>query len=259
MVCLRIKYEKRGPIWFTSHRDLLRIFRRCIAAGGIPVRFTQGINPHSKFSFGPSLRTGWESLDEYMDIFLETHVDDPAPRFNAYLPDGLRVMETAPVSESVPKLSADVKAARYGVVLDAAVRPEVKTFFEERVSDGNGAGGNQPLANGLESALRRRFNLEGTDKGLRAESQVAPLPVVQDVSVWEDAERREPVDPGLHIEYTSTMDGGKNVSPEELVTPVLGDVARLSIPMRVTRTGLFVKRRGDYFSPIDSAVVEKQL
>ena len=135
MVRLRIKYEKRGPIRFTSHRDLLRIFRRCFAAGEIPVRFSQGFNPHPKFSFGPSLRTGWEGLDEYMDVFLETPIDDAVSRCNTHLPDGFRVIETARVSESVPKLSADVKAARYGVVLDAVVRPEIKTLFVERVSE----------------------------------------------------------------------------------------------------------------------------
>jgi hypothetical protein len=277
MVRLRIKYEKRGPIRYTSHRDLLRIFRRCIAAGEIPVRFSQGFNPHPRFSFGPSLRTGWEGLDEYLDVYLETAVDDPVPTLNANLPDGVRVVETAPVVESVPKLSADVKAARFGLVFDDAVREEIDGCLDERPSDGNG-GGDRSTADTLESALRSRLGLGVTDTAQGAGQQTAPeagpqtvLPVVTGVSVKDSAARGTgeatnttdtndvSFESGIYIEYTSTMDGGRTVPPEELVTPVLGNPDRLSIPMRVIRTGLFVERRGEYLSPIDRAVVEKQV
>jgi len=264
MVRLRIKYEKRGPIRFTSHRDLLRIFRRCIAAGEIPVRFSQGFNPHPRFSFGPSLRTGWEGLDEYMDVYLETRFDDAVSSFNAHLPRGLRVVETASVDDSVPKLSADISAARFGLVFDTAVREELDDLVEQRAPGGNG-GGQQALTGTLEKALRRRFNLGATDTAPVAFQRTEALPVVTDIAVREAHGATGDSDTddgfytnGIYIEYTSTMDGGRAVTPEEVVTPVLGNPDGLSVPMRVIRTGLFVKRQGKYLSPINNAVVEKR-
>ncbi|UCH82551.1 MAG: DUF2344 domain-containing protein, partial [Candidatus Latescibacterota bacterium] len=185
---LRIRYEKRGPIRFTSHRDLLRIFRRCFAAGSVPMRFSQGFNPHPLFSFGPSLRTGWESLDEYMDIFLATPFDGPVSTYNAHLPDGLRVLKTIPVGKSVPKLSADIKAVRYSVVLDAEVRPVVEKFFCERVPNA-GDGRAATLDNRLESMLRERLIPGGAQTARAVNGPEMPLPVVEDIRVGESGAR----------------------------------------------------------------------
>ncbi|MEJ2720118.1 MAG: TIGR03936 family radical SAM-associated protein, partial [bacterium] len=222
MVRLRIRYEKRRAIRFTSHRDLMRIFRRCFAAAEMPIRFSQGFNPHPRFSFGPSLRTGWESLDEYMDVILETPVDDVAGRCNRYLPAGLQVLETAEVAGSVPKLGADIEAVGYAVCLDAAAVSDAQLDRTKRTSGPTASGAgprgmDSGLAANLEAELRRRFGVDGQLDG-PSDAQTTQLPVIREISVLEVAEPapdslgRE--EPGLQIDYMSTMHGGRSVPPE---------------------------------------------
>jgi len=82
IVKVRIQFEKRGAIRFTSHKDVVRIFERAFAAAGVPVSYSEGFHPHMRMSFGPPLKTGWESLEEYMDVQLESAMDDMAASVN---------------------------------------------------------------------------------------------------------------------------------------------------------------------------------
>ncbi|UCG51476.1 MAG: DUF2344 domain-containing protein [Candidatus Latescibacterota bacterium] len=264
MVRIRIRYEKRGPIRFTSHRDLMRIFRRCFAAGEVPVRFSQGFNPHPRLSFGPSLRTGWESPDEYMDVLLEAPTNDIAVRCNRHLPDGLRILEVAILPPSVPKLGADVEAVRYEVVLAKADVAMTKTEVEKRpmkqASEETRGGEDdrgETVASELETAIHRRFAVGGPGGVSNGGAEVA-IPVVLEAAVRSVlASEGTPVSEAeIRIDYLSTMHGGRSVTPEELLTPFLGDPTRFATPMRVVRAGLYVRRNGRYLSPISREVVE---
>lgn len=247
MVRFRIRYEKVGPIRYTSHRDLLRIFRRCLATADVPVCYSQGFNPHPRISFGPSLRTGWESLDEYLDVLLERPVDDLTMRCNTALPEGLEILEMAQAETSVPKLSADVMAARYQVTVDAAnLAPEGSPQWADfvRRAQANGHAGKWPLAE-LEDDLRRRFpsGAASVDGGAG--------PSLLEINVDEQGD-------GLRIEYLSTMHQGKGIFPDVL-EPYFGDPDGMTVPFQVVRKALFVARRGAFLSPINKGVVQNLL
>jgi len=70
-VKIRIQFEKLGTVRFTSHKDVVRMFERALGAAGVPVAWSEGFHPHMRMSFGPPLRTGWESHEEFMDITME--------------------------------------------------------------------------------------------------------------------------------------------------------------------------------------------
>ena len=257
----RLRYEKRGPMRFTSHRDLMRIFRRAFAAAEIPASFSQGFNPHPRFSFGPSLRTGWEGLDEYMDVLLDAPADDLADRCNLRLPDGLRILETGAVREAVPKLAADVSAARYEIVVDRTdvfdrrpdfERPLLDDSFEKPAGGKSGSPDPEYLLARLETAINERFSSAEIARSA-AERAESPLPVVLDVRCAE-AEGL----PGVpaRIEYLSTMHGGRSLFPEDILTPFLGDPVHYRVPVRVARTSLHVEREGSYVSPMSRAAME---
>lgn len=261
MLRVRLRFEKRGPMRFTSHRDLMRIFRRAIAAAEIPVSFSQGFNPHPRFSFGPSLRTGWEGLDEYMDVLLDAPADDLADRCNLRLPDGLRILETGVVRDGVPKLGADVGAARYEVVADRAdvfdrrpdrEQPPAGARFEK--PDGGESGPIDPerLLSHLETAIKNRFSSPEISRPApdRAEP---PYPAIIDARC---SEVKDMSGVPVRIEYLSTMHGGKSLFPEDILAPFLGDPDRFGVPVRVTRQALYVERGGAYVSPISRAAME---
>ena len=131
IVKFRIQFEKRGAIRFTSHKDVMRIFERAFAAGGVPVAFSEGFHPHVRMSFGPPLKTGWESLEEYMDVQLVTPMDDMAAAVNPKLPDGIRVMRVVPIDDRTPKLAVDIVAVELEAVIeteDALAFTEVRTY-----------------------------------------------------------------------------------------------------------------------------------
>ena len=75
---IRVRFEKRGSLSYIAHLDLVRTFTKVIARAGIPVRFSEGFNPHPKFSFATAMSIGLESAYEFMDIRLAKMVDEEA-------------------------------------------------------------------------------------------------------------------------------------------------------------------------------------
>ena len=67
---IRIRYAKRGPLRFTSHRDFARAFERAIRRAGVPIAYSQGFTPHPKISYASAAPTGVASEAEYLEIGL---------------------------------------------------------------------------------------------------------------------------------------------------------------------------------------------
>ena len=92
---IRIRYAKRGPLRFTSHRDFARAFERAVRRAGVPIAFSQGFTPHPKISYASAAPTGVASEAEYLEIGLQRPVD-PASwsrALDAALSPGLDVLD----------------------------------------------------------------------------------------------------------------------------------------------------------------------
>jgi radical SAM-linked protein len=72
---VRLRYAKRGPLRFTSHRDFARAFERAIHRAGVPIAYSQGFTPHPKVSYASAAPTGVASEAEYLEIGLRERVD----------------------------------------------------------------------------------------------------------------------------------------------------------------------------------------
>ncbi|WP_329111442.1 TIGR03936 family radical SAM-associated protein [Micromonospora sp. NBC_01699] len=90
-----MRYAKRGPLRFTSHRDFARAFERALRRSGVPVAFSQGFTPHPKISYASAAPTGTASEAEYLEVGLQAEVDPEALRvaLDAALSPGLDVLE----------------------------------------------------------------------------------------------------------------------------------------------------------------------
>lgn len=75
---IRVRFRKRGSLAYVAHLDLVRTFTKVIARAGVPVRFSEGFNPHPRFSFATAMSIGLESDYEFMDIRLCKMVDEAA-------------------------------------------------------------------------------------------------------------------------------------------------------------------------------------
>jgi radical SAM-linked protein len=92
---IRIRYAKRGPLRFTSHRDFARAFERAVRRAGVPIAFSQGFTPHPKISYASAAPTGVASEAEYLEIGLQAEADPEAVRsaLDAALSPGLDVLD----------------------------------------------------------------------------------------------------------------------------------------------------------------------
>ena len=118
----RIKFSKLGMGKFISHLDLLRAFTRAITRAGLPVRYSNGFNPHQIITFSLPLAVGVTSECEYTDIDFEPTVSDALimEKLNMSLPPDLRVL-----SVGEPLISAnDICAAEYNIKLEKCMLSE---------------------------------------------------------------------------------------------------------------------------------------
>lgn len=128
----RIKFTKLGMAKFISHLDLLRTFTRAVTRAELPVRYSNGFNPHQIITFSLPLSVGVTSEAEYVDIdFDETASNaEIKEKLGAALPPDMRVL-----SVSMPEISAnDICAAEYVIEFcDVSFTEEkLKMFFEEK-------------------------------------------------------------------------------------------------------------------------------
>lgn len=72
---LRIHYRKNGMMKFLSHLDMVRLVERSLRRGQLPLKFSQGFNPHPKIAFAAPLSVGVTSDYELVDIELVEAID----------------------------------------------------------------------------------------------------------------------------------------------------------------------------------------
>lgn len=106
------KYEKSGSACFISHIDLLRHVSRIIRRANIPVKFSQGFNPHALVFFSPPLVVGVASRAEYLAIDCDMDEREAFEKYNAAVPEGLRASAVFKCGKN-PNLQAKIVAADY--------------------------------------------------------------------------------------------------------------------------------------------------
>lgn len=91
----RLLFAKEGRARYISHLDLMRTFQRAFVRADIPIKHTEGFNPHPFISIALPLSLGFSSQCELLEFGLlegTAHADVPQ-RLNAALPEGVRVLE----------------------------------------------------------------------------------------------------------------------------------------------------------------------
>ena len=152
---VRIRYAKRGPLRFTSHRDFARAFERALQRAGVPIAYSQGFTPHPKISYASAAPTGVASEAEYLEIALRSRVDpDELVRaLDAALSPGLDVLEA--VEAGTGALADRIEASRWRIEL-----PGVEPAELRHAVDGFAAA-SEVLVERLTKQGRRTFDARG--------------------------------------------------------------------------------------------------
>ncbi len=114
----RLRFEKKGPSRFLSHKDLMRLMERAGRRAALDLAFTAGFNPHPVISIMPALKLGMEGFSEAAEIDLRSGMDgaEVAEAIGRTLPDGMRATSAALIKAG---RRARVASCSYRVFLDA--------------------------------------------------------------------------------------------------------------------------------------------
>jgi len=88
-------FTKKGVIKYISHLDLMRMFVRASRRADLPLKITEGFNPHPKFSIKRALKLGLESEAEEATICFNQPVRPEyfKSKLQAELPAGILIKE----------------------------------------------------------------------------------------------------------------------------------------------------------------------
>lgn len=116
---LRIKITKDAGIRFISHLEYVRTIERAIRRAKLPVAYSEGFNPHMKFSLASALGVGVTSEAEFVEIELGEEIDLPATikKLAVNLPTGIRILAADLADTKADKLMAQAGGADYRIVV----------------------------------------------------------------------------------------------------------------------------------------------
>ncbi len=111
-----VRYAKRGDAKFISHLDFLRSIQRAMRRAGLPLKFSEGFNPHPCLSFAQPLGVGTTGERELFEVELTEACPDLVERLAPKMPRGIEITEAVLCEKNN---FAAISRAVY------AVRPEV--------------------------------------------------------------------------------------------------------------------------------------
>jgi len=101
---VRIKFSKEGALKFIGHLDTMRYFQKAFFRSGLPLRYTEGFNPHPIMEFANPLGVGLTSNGEYLDFELtkDYTVEDIAAALEKALTDGFNLEKVSILEDRIP-------------------------------------------------------------------------------------------------------------------------------------------------------------
>lgn len=135
---LRIQITKDAGIRFISHLEYVRTIERAIRRAKLPVCYSEGFNPHMKFSLASALGVGVTSITEFVEVELAEVIELSAAmeQLKKALPMGIRIIAADIVGKNTAKLMAQAGGATYHVSVPCVAGPweEAVAKFNEAAS-----------------------------------------------------------------------------------------------------------------------------
>ena len=116
---MMVVFEKGADLRFIGHLDLIRTMQRALRRSLLPVKYSNGFNPHIRLSFAAPLSVGVIGLRELMEVPLEDGVTEQQfmDGMNAVLPSCLQIRFCRSVDDAFPALMSLVAGADYRIVI----------------------------------------------------------------------------------------------------------------------------------------------
>ncbi len=128
MMRIRFSFERKMPLAYISHLDMLRLFLRALSRSRLPLAYSQGYNPHPRFTLALPLPLGITAGEEYGEVFFADKImpDQFINVLQPQLPEALVLTGSAAVDPEEPSLASLVSAASYCCTLKSSSSVTVK-------------------------------------------------------------------------------------------------------------------------------------
>ena len=114
-------FEKGETLRYIGHLDLMRTVQRALRRSNLPVKYSNGFNPHIRLSFAAPLSVGVVGRRELMEVPVEDGVTEAqfVEAFNRASPACLQIVQARCISDEFPTLMSLVAGSRYTIRLEA--------------------------------------------------------------------------------------------------------------------------------------------
>ena len=200
-----IEFSKTGIICYTSHLDIMKVFKRAFKRAGIDIAYSQGFNPHPKMGFAQPLSLGYWGLQEYVEFETAEREAGIAPEemlsaLTAIMPEGLELKRIIEVPWLKKTLAAENIAAEYMIGIPVGSDSEMAEMADKDIS-------------GSYMGQEHIFALKKQKKKPKP-VQIDIKPKIRDLSISR-------IDGTLYINALLDSGSESNLSPELLITTFL--------------------------------------
>ncbi|MBE5783210.1 MAG: DUF2344 domain-containing protein [Clostridiales bacterium] len=110
-----VVFEKAPRLRHIGHLDLMRAMQRALRRSNLPLRYSQGFNPHILLNFAAPLSVGMPGKREIMEVPIEGTMSAEMfkERLSAALPPDLPCLSVHRVDDRHPAPMAQLSAATY--------------------------------------------------------------------------------------------------------------------------------------------------
>jgi radical SAM-linked protein len=115
MYRIRARYEKKGRVKYLGHLEMIKVFERAFRRSGVPLKYSEGFNPHPKMSFALPSSVGFSSAGEYIDVEVTEIVEmqEFIIALNETLPEGLMIIAGGYVEAKAKSLMSIVDYSEF--------------------------------------------------------------------------------------------------------------------------------------------------
>lgn len=127
----RITYTKGDSVKYISHLDFLRCVNRSFKRAKIPVKYSQGFNPHILLNIGLPCPVGVSSECELLDIELKWETDTEKIRedLNRAMPEGIQILSVE--RRTTHPDFYEIEFARYEITFNSDKDFDTESFAKE--------------------------------------------------------------------------------------------------------------------------------
>ncbi len=130
-----ILFSKHGLVRYTSHLDLLRIFKRGFKRAVVPIEYSKGFNPHPRIGVAQPLSLGYMAKRELLEFHTTQPLDTKKTLtdLRATMPIGIDLISCSELNISPKSLAAVVDNAKYSIFTQLPYE-EYKIIIKEAIT-----------------------------------------------------------------------------------------------------------------------------